>query len=159
MSAGWIHLLHHVTRSYHPRHDDLGVKPSQSNHHLLRLTADLDTATARPRGPTLVRRSVLAVVVAAAIDRGTREQMGLRWRYPYHERAVTTAAAHCEQALGQPRLAAARERGAAGDCLGPPRWPPHCLRTATQRTTTAARVPQKPLDMVNLDRTSGVQEP
>jgi hypothetical protein len=41
-----------------------------------------------------------------------RQHMGLHWRYPYHEEAVTIAAARCELALGHARLAAARERGA-----------------------------------------------
>jgi predicted ATPase/class 3 adenylate cyclase len=48
----------------------------------------------------------------------TREHIGLRWRYPYHQRAVTIAAGACGQALGQAALAAARERGAAGGLPG-----------------------------------------
>jgi predicted ATPase/class 3 adenylate cyclase len=44
----------------------------------------------------------------------SREHMGLRWRYPYHARAVTAAAAQCERALGEARLTAARQQGAAG---------------------------------------------
>jgi predicted ATPase/class 3 adenylate cyclase len=43
-----------------------------------------------------------------------RQHMGLRWRYPYHERAVTIAATRCEEALGPASLAAVRERGVAG---------------------------------------------
>jgi hypothetical protein len=39
-----------------------------------------------------------------------RQQMGLLWRYPYHEQAVTIAAG-CDQALSPTVLTAARERG------------------------------------------------